>query len=273
MRSMFRGIYGVTSLIIYFTDEVKERIIDFHEKIRSKIYTHRRKQVGRSDVWDVFHVIVNDEGHELDQFFYCIKCEQIMYIRSAATTQLLRHPCISPSSANIDTVSIDKLNKAAAKFVCMDLRPMHALEGEGLREIFKAGIELGKKYPKASTESLMENLPSRKSVKTIIANEANDAKQNIKAIFRSAIKEGGFGCTLDLWSDNYKHNSYMGMTANVYIATDDCIELKRIVFSMEHVTDIFKSKDLIKSKIIRVLNDFDVSREEIKNSITFTTDR
>lgn len=252
---------------------MKRRIIDLHEKIRSKMYTHRRKKDARSEVWDVFHVIVNEKGDELDQFFYCIKCEQIKFIRSSATTQLLRHSCISTSSANVDADSIDKLNKAAAKFVCMDLRPMYALEGEGLCEIFKAGIELGKKYPKANTESLMANFPSRKSVKTIIANEANDAKQNIKAIFKSAIKQGGFGCTLDLWTDNYKHNSYMGMTANVYIATDDCIELKRIVFNMEHVTEIFKSKDLIKSKIIEVLNDFDVNREEIKNSITFTTDR
>lgn len=252
---------------------MKKYVIELHDKIRSKTYTHRKKQDARSEVWDVFHVIVNDEGGELDQFYFCIKCEQIIYVRSAATNQLLRHPCISTTSANIDPISIAKLNRAAAKFVCMDLRPMHALEGEGLREIFKEGIELGKKYPKVSTESLMANFPSRKSVKSIIANEANDAKQNIKVIFKSAIKAGGFGCTIDLWSDKYKHNSYMGMTANVYISTDDCIELKRIVFNMEHITEIVKSKDLIKSKIIGVLNDFDVSREEIKNSITFTTDR
>lgn len=273
MKSMFRGLYEVTCLITYFTDEVKRRIIDLQEKIWCKTYTHKKKQDARSEVWDVFHVIVNDKGDELDQFFYCNKCEQVKFIRCAATTQLLRHPCISMPSANIDAVSIDKLNKAAAKFVCMDLRPMYALECEGLRAILEAGIELGKKYPKVSTESLMANFPSRKSVKTIIANEANDAKQNIKAIFKSAIKEGGFGCTLDLWSDNYKHNSYMGMTANIYIAADDCIELKRIVFNMEHVTEIFKSKNLIKSKIIEVFNSFDVSREEIKNAITFTTDR
>lgn len=251
-----------------------------HEKIKSKLYSLRKKQDGRSSiVWDFFHFIVDENGVAIEQFYYCIECGQIKYMRTGgSTTQMLRHPCINAkvageSSTKIDANSVEKLNRAAAKFICLDLRPMNALEGDGIRELFMAGIELGKRYPKVNTENLMAHFPSRKSVKTIIAAEANDAKQNIKAIFRSAILEGGFGCTIDLWSDKYKHNSYMGMTANVYVSTDKCIEQRRIVFNMEHISEIVKSKELIKSKIIEVFNGFDVSKEEIKSFVTFTTDR
>lgn len=90
---------------------------------------------------------------------------------------------------------------------------MNAIEGDGVREIFMAGIEFGKKYPKMNTENLAAYLPSRKSVKTKITQQADDAKQRIKAIFKLAVAEGGFGCTRDMWTDKYKHNTYMAMTA------------------------------------------------------------
>lgn len=40
------------------------------------------------------------------------------------------------------------------------------------------------------------------------------------------------------------------MIANVYLSGDDCINQKRIVFNMEHIAEIVKSKELIKTKII-----------------------
>lgn len=269
-------------IIMYFLEEIHSRTAELLENIRLKLYTYRKKEDFRSSLaWEFFHVISDESGNDVDQFFYCIKCGQIKYIRSeGSTTQLLRHECIvayinatAESSTKIDANFIQKLNIAAAKFVCLDLRPMNALEGYGVREIFRAGIELGKCYPKVKTANLAAHFPSRKSAKTIIATEAEIAKERIKIIFKSAILKGGFGCTLDLWSDKYKHNSYMGMTANVYISTDECIELKRIVFNMQNITEIVKSRELIKSKILGVFKDFGVNRNEIKNFITFTTDR
>lgn len=259
-----------------FVEEVTCRIADLREKIQAKTYTYEGRKGLKSDVWDVFYNILDESGKEIEQFFYCIKCSEIEYIRyGGSTTQLLRHPCVGANSAaeSIDKFALEKLNKAAAKFICCDLRPMNAMEGDGVREIFMAGIELGKKYPKMNTENLVACLPSRKSVKTIIAQQANDAKQRIKSIFKSAIAEGGFGCTLDLWTDKYKHNSYMGMTANVCLSADKSIEQKRIVFNMEHITEIYKSKELIKSKIIETFSHFDVNPVQLAEHITFTTDR
>lgn len=261
---------------IVFVEEVNRRIAELHEKIQLKTYTYQKREGFKSDVWDVFYIILDESGKEIEQFFYCIRCSEIEYsARSGgSTTQLLRHPCVCKSeSASIDNLSVEKLKKAAAKFICCDLRPMNAIEGDGIREIFMAGIELGKKYPKVNTENLAACLPSRKSVKTIINQEADDAKQRIKAIFKSAVAEGGFGCTLDMWTDKYKHNTYMAMTANVYLSTDKCIEQKRIVFNMEHLSEIYKSKELVKLKIISTFGGFDISPAQMAEFITFTTDR
>lgn len=254
------------------------RIIELRENLNSNLFSHRKNNDARSSiVWNIFHIIIDDKGDDVDQFYYCTECTEIKYIRSdGSTTQLLRHSCVQTtdeSTTKFHSKLIENLNKAAAKFICLDLRPMNAVEGEGLRELFMAGIKLGQKYPKVNALTLLNKFPSRKSVKTVITAEAHEAKQIIKAIFKSGIAEGGFGCTIDLWSDNHKHNSYMGMTANVFVSTDECIEQKRIVFNMEHITEIVKSKELIKSKIISVFNDFDISQDEIREFITFTTDR
>lgn len=220
-------------------DEVIARIAYLHLKINAKSYTHRAKQFERStsSIWNIFHEIVDDKGDEVKHFYYCTKCDEIEYITrfGGSATQLLRHSCVvefhNKLNTKLDDVSRMKVKKAAAKFVCMDLRPIYAVECDGLQELFKAGIEMGQKHPKMSMENVMKHFPSRKSVKTMIEAEACDAKEKIEIIFKEALADGGFGCTLDLWSDRYKHNSYLCMTANVYTSTDECIEQKRIVFA------------------------------------------
>lgn len=231
-----------------------------------------------SIAWNSFHIILNENGDQIEQFYYCNKCCEIKYRPGEFTTPLLRHACVigeisTDSKGKIDQSDVDKWNLAAAKFVCLDLRPIRAMECDGAREFFKAGVDLGKKYPRLSTSQLMEFYPSRKSVKTQIKHVAQEGMERIKDIFKNALVEGGFGCTLDLWSDKNKHNSYMAMTANIYLSNDKCTEQKRIVFSMEHITEIYKSKELIKAKIIRTFSDFGVSEEDLKNKIKITTDR
>lgn len=63
------------------------------------------------------------------------------------------------------------------------------------------------------------------------------------------------------------------MTANMYILRNEGLENKRLVFHMGHITEIVKSKELIRARIIDVFRDFDVTEDEIRAKITFTTDR
>lgn len=262
-----------------WTDEVKVKIAEYSQNIKDAFYTHREKLgVRTSPVWDFFHEIIDSEDNVVEQFYFCVKCEGIIYSQrpSGNTTKLLRHPCVTPSEhadMKINSKEFEDIKRAAAKFVCLDLRPFNAVECTGLRELITAGVKLGKKYPQIKLENFLENFPSRNTVKAIIADEANRAKAAIKIVFKEALKQGGLGCTLDLWTDRFKSNTYIAMTANVFLLRETCIEQKSIVFHMGYVADIVKSKEVIKLRIIKVFGDFGVSVQDLKEKVTLTTDR
>lgn len=161
----------------------------------------------------------------------------------------------------------------AAKFVCLNLRPFNSVECLGFHEIVMAGVKLGQKYPTLTKDDLARNIPGRKAVTDMVTADALHSKKYITCAFREAITLGGLGCTLDLWTDKYKHNTYMAMTANFCVVQDEKIVQKRFVFYMGNITDIVKSKQVIKSRIIDVFGDFEISDEEIKTCVVFTTDR
>lgn len=256
---------------------MKTRANEYSSRIIDGIYSHRAKKNSRSNVWNIFHELIDDNGDVVDNFYFCTKCDSIEYsYRSGGnTTQLLRHPCITPSSVavNINPKDIDNLKQATAKFVCLDLRPYNAVECIGLRELVMAGVEIGKKFPTIKSADFFSQFPSRYSTKGVIADMAIRAKSAISVVFEESIKQGGLGCTLDLWTDNFKSNSYMAMTANVFLLRDTHIEQKRLVFHMGLVEDIVKSKQVVKTRIINVFNDFGVNADGIKKHVTFTTDR
>lgn len=122
-------------------------------------------------------------------------------------------------------------------------------------------------------DDFLAQFPSRDVAKSVITDLAIRAKGAIKVIFEESIKQGDLDCTLDLWTDNFKSNTYMAMTANVFLLRDTCIEQKRLVFHMNLVADIVKSKQVIKERIINVFNDFGVGTQELNTNVTFTTDR
>lgn len=165
------------------------------------------------------------------------------------------------------------LKIVAAKFVCLDLRPFYSVQCPGFQEVVMAGVKLGQKYPHSEKEDLLKNLPSRNTIKNMVNNEALDSKEHMKYLLEHCMNLGGMGCTLDLWTDKYKHNTYMAMTANFCTIDNAKIEPKRIVFYMGNITDIVKSKAVIKSKIVGVFNDFGVTENQIKKFVKFTTDR
>lgn len=264
-----------------FTDEIKTRCAELEREILLGNYAHGKKSnIRKSIVWTVFDQILDADNVPVNNFFHCNKCKEIRFANESATTQLLRHPCVAESipsktsdNIRISQSDIDELKKAAAKFVCLDLRPFNAVECPGFFDIVMAGVKLGQKYPRLTKDDLKKILPGRKAIKNMVTADALDSKETIKLLFREAINQGGLGCTLDLWTDKYKHNTYMAMTANFGVTKEKEIEMKRMVFYMGNITDIVKSKDVIKSRIIDVFHDFGVTEEEIKSYVVFTTDR
>lgn len=263
---------------ISIPDEAIAKISEYMSKIKDGTYTHRAKSKSRSPVWQILHEIFDDRGKKVANFYYCTTCKKVLYNYShhisGNTTQLRRHACISPlKSTPVNMEDFENLKQAAAKFVCLDFRPFNAVECTGLRDMLAAAFEIGQKYPNMSTDEFLTCIPSRNTVKTTVSGNAANAKPLIEDIFEEAIKQGGFGCTLDLWTDNFKSISYMVITANAYLLRDAFIEQKRLVFHMNHITDIVKSKEVIKAHIIKVFHDFGLDQHALKTNVTFTTDR
>lgn len=261
-----------------FTVEVLARCSELTREIECGNYSHRPKAKFRSSaVWSVFDQIYDIDNALVNNFFYCTKCQLIKYVKSDATTQLLRHPCVlklNPNVPNkIDRSDFENLKTSAAKFVCLDLRPFRSVECLGFYEIIMAGVKLGQKYPNLTRDDVISNFPGRKTVKEKVTAEALDSKEQMKCLLRRAIDQGGLGCTIDLWTDRYKHNSYMAMTANFGVVQDEYIEQKRFVFYMGNITEIVKSKPVIKTHIVNTFADFGITEEEIKTSVVLTTDR
>lgn len=198
-----------------------------------------------------------------------------MYVRTGATTQLLRHPCVAnPNNPmKIDQSDFENLKIAGAKFVSLDLRSFNSVACPGFHEIVWAGVRLGQKYPNLTKDELIQNFPDRQTIKQTVTKEAFDSKEYMKCLLKKAIDQGGLGCFLDLWTDRYKHNSYMAITANFYIVQDEHIEQKRFIIDMGNITEIVKSKEVIKQHIVDVFDGYGITREEIKSSVVFTTDR
>lgn len=263
----------------YIADEAKIKSDEYLNLIKVGDFTHRKKSYTRSsNVWDVFNEIVDDSGDTIDDFFFCTKCEKIVYsVRSGgSTTKLLRHGCVEPTQSttiNIDSRELKNIKHAAANFVCSDFRPFYAVECIGLRGLVVAGFNLGQKHPAMKTVEFLGHFPSRQTVKRYVADEAVRAKTAMKTLFRESINQGGLGCVMDLGSDRYNSNSYLAMTANVFLLRENSLEHKGVIFHMGLIPDLVKSKEVIKSRILEVFAEFDVSPSEIKEFITFTTDR
>lgn len=262
-----------------FVDQIEAKQKDIEAQMMIS-YSHRPNQNSRSSpIWRVFQMVYDKEGNEVIGFYYCISCKNVVYSSHAAdgtTAQLLRHECVEKEVNNlkhVDNTDFDGLKRAAAKFVCMDLRPFTALECPGLQDLIMAGVKLGKKHHKMTLDDLKRVLPSRNTVKAMVTCEAQEARESIKNLFQKAIENNGFGCTIDLWSDKYNHCSYLAMTANMFLVEGVEIVQKRLVFHMGKVGEIVKSKEVIRKRIFEVFAEYGLTQDDIKQFVTFTTDR
>lgn len=125
-------------------------------------------------------MIFDAEGNEVDAFYYCLSCHEIVYSPFAvqgSTIQLLRNVRIpNQRKFKLDSDDHEELTMSAAKFVSLDLRSFRALECQGLQELVLAGIKMGKKYHPMTTDELKHVFPSRSSVKSMVSSDAECAK-------------------------------------------------------------------------------------------------
>lgn len=219
-----------------------------------KSFGSSRKNV--SDVWKSFRQIRKLDTEELIQNWYiCMRCKNPVNntYGGGTTIKFIRHQqkCLKSATqpkivqylneripTKIKDDDKDMIRDAAIQFVVDDLRPYYALEGRGLFSLLLAAVKLGQLYPTLHEDDLEKIVPGRMSAQRYVDNKVTDVKAMIKSKLHEAFtRSGGFACTSDLWTDPYRQNNYLAITAHITLEHDSGIRHERLVIAFDVVEE------------------------------------
>lgn len=146
------------------------------------------------------------------------------------------------------------------------MRPVNSINGAGLHSLLSTYGILWRNYGSNLVPSNL--LPSIKSVSSNIKIRARKLSETLQAAIQSQFASIGGSVCLDVWTDDFKKISYLGITIH-YI--DDKYRLNCRVISCKTL-DINSSKTgaYIKKKLLHVLNYYGINPNE---NVVFVTDR
>lgn len=137
-----------------------------------------------------------------------------------------------------------------------------------------AMVEIGKKYPTIDDKSIKKLIPTRNTVRKDVEDVSSEMISKIKLDIRNAIEfSGGFGVTTDFWTDDQKKYNYLSVTAHINLLTKNEINTKRYTLALKSVEAIKKTKEICLEEILKIFENYDLSMDEVKNHVTFVTDR
>lgn len=171
---------------------------------------------------------MKESGKQVPNVNWCTSCKEVVFnpAYDGGTNYLRRHKChksrqissYMPPKRKMKFSKTDEqsIRKACVDLIAKDIRPFKAIEGVGLRCLLHSVLALAKKYPIISKDDLDRLLPSRTTIETDLNKKAQSIRQYITQLFLLTIANvGGFSCTTDMWTDNYKHEKYICFTAHI----------------------------------------------------------
>lgn len=254
----------------------------------------RRNSKNNSLAWDHIRCIFDGNKNVIDGKYFCLNCSEVLVNDTKSTTPFLRHikacnlkkkqiPITRYAKTSVDataqnTVKVSmqhrqNLKDGMSQFVCNDLRPYLAVEGKGFVASMCAAFEVGQANPSLSRSDFIRILPGRTTVQKDIESKVDVAKKKVKGVLQQAYKAfGGFACTSDMWTDDFRQKSYITVTAHVPILNEEDITYARYVIGVEEVTENEKTKEVIEKYILAILSWYGFSEKEAE-SIYLVTDR
>lgn len=266
------------------SDKVASNLIIKKIKLNINAGSYKTKERGfgnsnnrlKSPVWSKFHEIFDANDKKIERFYYCIACSNVVWnpMGKGNTVYLLRHKCVQtnciskylPPCKRLKFDDNDKKSvyQASAKFVSLDLRPFRAIEGGGLNDLLVAAMQLGKKYPFMTEDDLKKIIPSSTTIRQIVKNNANSTRELIKISLRKVVETiGAIGCTVDLWTDDFAHLSYISVVVHFFETNGDTkIEYKKFIIYLNTIDAVSKTGEAIRAKITNVFNDYELSLDK-----------
>lgn len=116
-------------------------------------------------------------------------------------------------------------------------------------------------------------MPSRKTLSRNVVEKSNDVRNIISNDLRNALEFfGGFACTSDIWTDNFKRKSYLSIIAHYYLLIDGKIVSKVRIINMNTVNEEKRGINIF-NEMVNIFSEFKITKTEIEGKITFVTDR
>ncbi|CAF1594607.1 unnamed protein product [Rotaria sp. Silwood1] len=240
-----------------------------------------------SPCWTRFALpAVKDENNRnivIKNFATCRSCYSTYAFTCGSTKSLNSHKCTKESSSISTSPSTKspslnlKINRyfsekkktltsLIAQWVCQSIRPISIVEDEGLLNIIKQCISWnGGPFNNINGNDI---LPSRPTITREINRQANDIRERLGVILRKAAKQECLAISPDLWSDKFKQNSYLGLTAHF---VDDQHILHSIDLCCEPYNELDKTAGNVLKSITAALSRFGL--DQLMNEITFVCDR
>lgn len=265
-----------------FTEKMKVQI---EENVETGTWQIKQKELKKnsSHVWTYIYEVYDAESR-VENAYFCNQCHKGIYntYEKGNTMIFNRHQCVEGTqngdkneTSLIVRPDIKKaFQSAAANFISKDIRPFLAIEGKGLFSLCLTAMKFGQTYKKATAVDLAKVMPSRNTVRSALAQRAEEVKNKIKTVLSSAREIGGFAITSDSWTDNFRRLTYICLVAHCnIITTQGVIQRHRFKLYVNEITELVKTKQVIVNYILKVLGDYGFSEDDVKKFVTFVTDR
>ncbi|CAF0844168.1 unnamed protein product [Adineta steineri] len=226
----------------------------------------------------------NDRNVIIKNFASCKSCFSTYVYTHGSTKSLNSHKCskevssTSPMPSNKSPSLCSKnsplfiakkkqMTSLIASWVCQNMRPLSIVEDEGFVNIIQKCL----RWNNGAFSNINGNeiLASRWSISREISRQANDIRQRIGGVLRTAAEQGFLAISPDLWSDKFKQHSYLGLTAHF-------VDERHILHSIELCCEPYNEINKRAPSVRKVAITFALSKfglDNLMNKITFVCDR
>lgn len=192
---------------------------DIKSKIDSALFT-TVKRMCKSEIFNIFYDIKDSNDEIIKDYVLCIRCNNVYKFNENSKSNLLRHNCYKKykSSKEVTPAKIQPTKELkkyctelCVQWIVGDCRPFNAVNDEGIDKLAQFFIKCGHEFGNnLDTKSL---IPHSTTVSRNVENLYDEQHSSLKQELCS-IKEVGFSITCDLWTDNFVHETYIGITAH-----------------------------------------------------------
>ncbi len=107
------------------------------------------------------------------------------------------------------------MTTSIADFCAVDMRPFAVVAGSGFKAMIQTAFDIAVANPSCGQLLVDELLATLKTVRLNVETRAAAGRQFFKVILEKHLATGeGICCTIDLWTDSARKNSYMSITAH-----------------------------------------------------------